>query len=215
MVSQVEPVTSLVPDLLARKDSAVDELVNRSLRRLIVAAMRYGAALREDAEEIALDAIYNTLRNLSNLSFKGVGGKDPLFNYMVKSARHAAIDLHRSKVKEQDALAELGATLAAARVPTVARFQSRDPEDDSDTTETGELRALSQGGSDEVMSGEVSQMSDFLSALTEGDRLLVQLHAEGVMTSGEIGREVGLSDAAVRQRVKRLRDRFRKERQDV
>lgn len=215
MVSQVEPVTSLVPDLLARKDSAVDELVNRSLRRLIVAAMRYGAALREDAEEIALDAIYNTLRNLSNLSFKGVGGKDPLFNYMVKSARHAAIDLHRSKVKEQDALAELGATLAAARVPTVARFQSRDPEDDNDTTETGELRALSQGGSDEVMSGEVSQMSDFLSALTEGDRLLVQLHAEGVMTSGEIGREVGLSDAAVRQRVKRLRDRFRKERQDV
>ncbi len=215
MVSQVEPVTSLVPDLLAGKDSAVDELVNRSLRRLIVAAMRYGAALREDAEEIAWDAIYNTLRNVSNLSFKGVGGKDPLFNYMVKSARHAAIDLHRLKVKEQDALAELGATLAAARVPTVARFQSRDPEDDSDTTETGELRALSQGGSDEVMSGEVSQMSDFLSALTEGDRLLVQLHAEGVMTSGEIGREVGLSDAAVRQRVKRLRDRFRKERQDV
>ena len=59
-VGEIESITSLVPDLLAGRESAIDQVVNATLRRLIVAAMRYGAS-REDVEEIALEAIFKTL----------------------------------------------------------------------------------------------------------------------------------------------------------
>ncbi len=213
-VGEIESITSLVPDLLAGRESAIDQVVNAALRRLIVAAMRYGAS-REDAEEIALEAIFKTSRRLKEISFTRAGGKDPLFNYMVKAVRNATIERHRAKVRERGVLEDLGANLVTDRARAAARFQSVDSDDDAGALDPDEPQTPSLYSSGEAASPEVVAMREFLQTLSEQDRLILQLQAEGVMTSKEIGEQVGLNDAAVRQRVKRLHDHFRKERQNV
>ena len=67
----------------------------------------------------------------------------------------------------------------------------------------------------EGASGELAAMREFLETLSEQDRLMLLLHAEGVMNSKQIGEEVGRTDAAVRQQIRRLLDRFQKERANV
>ena len=189
--------------------------MKRSLPRLILAATRYGALSREDAEDVAIEAIEKTMIRLPKISFKGgAAGKDPLFNYMLRAARNGLADIHRSRVREREVRKDLGANLVAGRPVTRPRFVSDGPDDDDDQRDLVEPRAPSDG-SVEGASGELAAMREFLETLSEQDRLMLLLHAEGVMNSKQIGEEVGRTDAAVRQQIRRLLDRFQKERANV
>lgn len=179
-------------------------LVEQATPRLIAIVRRDGASI-EDAEDAAQEAIFNSLRRLAELKFDGVPGKDPFFNYLVRAARNYIFDKHR--VDEQRG--RLPSQIQSlderqAVVPAGGGLDEPDTDDDANAHQA-EIEEPVVAAQD----GRVQFIKDFLDALSPEDQLMLQLDAEDVLTSGEIGLEVGLRGDTVRQRVRRLHQRFR------
>jgi RNA polymerase sigma factor (sigma-70 family) len=197
-------LTSLVSGLRQKAETAVESLVTVALPRLVRLAMRYGAS-REDAEDIALDAIVETLARLDKLEFEGAVGTDPLYNYLARAAHNGALMLHRARSRENAALASVASeALGGIR----RRGSSMEPgEDDDPADDEADLTSRSEAAV--TPSPQILQLREYMSTLSEQDRLLLLLHAEEVLSSAEIGDVVGLEPANVRQRVSRLHRAFR------
>lgn len=208
-MTEVEPLTGLVPRLLADDQAAAEELVDLALPRLIFFAKRYGATILEDAEEIANWVIYKTISNLTKLRFDTYGGKDPLFNYMVKAVKNSAIELNRERRREQEAIEEVGTGLLSIPIRRAVGAVAVEAEDAWTDSVSDELVAPYETSAAD--SKNIAAVKQFLAGLNEQDRLILLLHAEGVLSSREIGESLGLEPANVRQRTLRLHNRFRKE----
>jgi RNA polymerase sigma factor (sigma-70 family) len=171
-----------------------------ALPRLVGLVRRYGAS-REDSEEIAIDAILSTLARLDRVDFAVDGGKDPLFNYMAKTARHDVIQRNRRHLRETE-------TVASVALLTSSRGSAAD-----DPSEDDEPAAALESGRSTPTGGGASPAStyllEFLDTLDEENKLLMRLYAEGVLTSEEIAEALGLQAAAVRKRWQRLSERAR------
>lgn len=204
-MEESQPLTSLVPRLSQGDEDALCLLVDRALPRLRSIAMRVGASF-EDGEEVAMDAIFNTLLRLGQLSFDAATGKDPLFSYMAEAARKGAFGRRRKQRRDQAALSEVALSLPPQNSP-----------DDGDSLDNLDFEpdgAASTPFTAAAAPGQQTKLKalwrEFEAQLSEEDKLILALSAEGVLNSREIGSELGLTDATVRQRYKRIADRFRK-----
>ena len=58
-------------------------------------------------------------------------------------------------------------------------------------------------------------LSSLLDSLNDTDRSIVLLHCRDGLTFGEIGRQLGISEAAARKRFERTRKRFRAQKEEL
>lgn len=202
------PLTGLVNDLLAGSQDAISELVDMALGPLIVVARRSGATL-EDAEEIALDVIFATLRNLQNLHFDEGTGRDPLFSYMAKAAKRGVQERYRARKRELAALAR------AANIDPPSSQQTL-----AETDQGKSIWSSPPVDPDSIDSEDIALVRVLMAELNDIDRLIAEFRSQTVLTWEEIAAELGIKSAAARKRWERVCRRFRnlhsgKEVQDV
>lgn len=188
-------LTDLVPNLLGDDDECITVLVDMALPRLAAIACGVGANA-DDAEEIALDTVFETLKHLDRLNLNRAHASDPLFSYMAKAAKNGARESYRKAQAERHALAR--ATNATPGSPV---YSQRD--EDRGRLLWAHVRER-QGGDPEPGSPSL------LDSLSETDRQIVQLRVHTTLTWDEIAEEVSMNSPQVRKRWERIRGRLQR-----
>ncbi len=142
----------------------------------------------EQAEDAVHDAFCKVMRHISKL---GEPQAPETRAYMIAAVRSAAFRQYRRNERRN-----------AMTFPFDALIQTIP--DTRDTLrlhiEKSELREL---------------LSSLLDSLNDTDRSIVLLHCRDGLTFGEIGRQLGISEAAARKRFERTRKRFRAQKEEM
>jgi len=189
-------VTALVPALLAGREDAIAQLVDRALRPLMAIALRKGAATKEDAEEIALFAIDNTLRRLAELDLERGRGADPLFSYLATATVRGVQQRFRDAEIERAALARAANTDASAPVRHLG---------DGEVGEGQPVWSNAGPAAQDSAADDTRWLTQFLASLDPIDRVLAELRAYTTLTWEDIAHDLGITSDAARQRWTRIR----------
>ena len=183
-------------------EEALEALVEQALARLIQIVKLDGAST-EDAEEAAQDGLFNSLRRLPELNFEGFAGKDPFLNYLIRAARRVNFQRHRADVSRGRGPGQIESPDERRHIEPGGDGSgiTEDPEDE----DVELLEDLEESAWASTEDGRIAALRAFLETLSPEDRLMLQLDVEDTLTSQEIGFELGLKAATVRQRVRRLK----------
>ena len=170
----------------------------------LIQILRYHGASPEDAEEAAQEALINCHLRLESLDLEGGPGKDPFFNYLITAARNAEKYRHRRDVKRGRGTGQIESLDERRSIKVGDHAREADPEDEA-ADDSWDSAHQGNASSEDP---RLAKLREFLDTLSPEDMLMLQWDAEDALTSKEIGLEVGLKAANVRQRVRRLHRRF-------
>lgn len=185
-------LSALLPALSRGDEDSIRALVDEALARLAAIARGCGAS-PEDAEEIGLDSIVETLARLDSVEFDRIRAADPLFSYMAKTAQNKAFERHRRTRAENRALA------AAVNAPRGSQLLSESDHD----------RGSLLWHESTATTSDSSFASDMLDSLSEKDRQIVEFRVHTNLTWEEIAEEASIKPAAARKQWQRIVERFR------
>lgn len=159
-------------------EAAFENLIRKhlpSLRRLVAAA---GPRDAEDRNDIMQETLIRLHKSLSAYRFES-----PLSTYMFRIARHAALDLERSRMRNLE---------RERRAATRSAELSGNPEE------------LAVDGA------RAAELKNLFYRLKETDRQLLLLREREKMSMEEIGEILGVRPGTVKSRLSRARKRARK-----
>jgi DNA-directed RNA polymerase specialized sigma24 family protein len=134
-------LTDLVPELLADREEAIAQFVDGALRPLIAYGMDRWNLERQDAEDLAMEAIEATLPHLPKLCLGHQADDDPVFGYLITAMKHGS-QLRFRKLQQAAALLGHVGTDPAPGGPVEQLDERTERRGDLSGTPTPQVRVL-------------------------------------------------------------------------